>query len=66
MTLLKEALKQKALDVRVLEKNLRRGVVDQATHDQAVNKLPDDSENADWSNIEVLEREVENNPSKRR
>ena len=46
MALLHEAVEKKKLDVRMVERNVARGVITQADADQATKGLPDDAENA--------------------
>lgn len=54
MALLNESVAFKKLDVRLVERNLARGVLSSAEFNQSVSELPDDSENAEWVNIELL------------
>ncbi|MCM2277847.1 MAG: hypothetical protein NDJ89_07195 [Oligoflexia bacterium] len=59
MTLLHEAVETKKFDVRLIERNISRGVV---TSDEAAKlaaKLPDDAENADWIAIDSLKNDSE-------
>ena len=56
MALLKEAIEEKKLDVRVLEKHLARGVVKNEVLESALKRLPDDSDNAEWISLETLEQ----------
>ena len=56
MALLNEALQDKKFDVRVLEKNLSRGVIQDDEAQKLLKQLPDDSANAEWVNIEELEK----------
>lgn len=54
MALLHEAIEEKKMDVRMVERNLLRGAL---THDEAAamsKKLTDDSENAEWVSIDEL------------
>ncbi len=55
MALLHEAVEAKKFDVRVLERNVSRGVIHADDVEKLVKKLPDDSEMADWVNLETLE-----------
>jgi hypothetical protein len=54
MTLLHEAVDFKKLDVRLIERNLQRGVLTQQEVNKSVQDLPDDAESAVWTNIEDL------------
>jgi hypothetical protein len=54
MALLHEAVEEKKLDVRVAERNMSRGVITSEELQKAQDKLPDDSDNAQWVNIESL------------
>lgn len=54
MALLNDSVGFKKLDVRMIERNVARGVVSPEEVKKAVEQLPDDSANADWSNIDVL------------
>jgi len=54
MALLHEAVEKKKLDVRMVERNVSRGVISQADVDQAVKALPDDSDNAIYISVESL------------
>ncbi len=54
MTLLPDALESKKLDTRVVERNLVRGVIAQADLDKNLKALPDDSANAEYTNLEEL------------
>ena len=54
MALLHEAVEKKKLDVRMVERNVARGVITQADVDQSVKALPDDSENALYVSVESL------------
>jgi len=57
MTLLFEAVEQKKLDTRVVERNMQRGVVSASDVEKATKNLPDDAENADWVTLEALAAE---------
>ncbi len=59
MTLLHEAVAAKKLDVRVIERNIQRGFVRAEDADKNVRDLPDDAENAEWVNVELLAKEDE-------
>ena len=54
MTLLHEAVEAKKLDVRLVERNLARGVITNDDVEKALKKLPDDGDNADTISIESL------------
>jgi hypothetical protein len=54
MTLLHEAVDAKKLDVRLVERNINRGVISAEDVDKLVKKLPDDADNADSISIESL------------
>lgn len=58
MALLHEAVEKKKLDVRMVERNVNRGVLTQADVDQAVKALPDDSENALYISVESLANDL--------
>ncbi len=42
------------MDVRVLERNLDRGLITSKDHEKTVKDLPDDAANALWTNLEEL------------
>lgn len=54
MALLHEASEEKKLDIRMIERNLSRGLLSQDEVEKQAKKLPDDSDNAQWSNPETL------------
>lgn len=54
MSLLHEAIQEKKLDVRMLEKNLVRNVVTDKEVKQAMQSLPDDSENAAYISLDEV------------
>jgi len=54
MTLLHEDVESKKYDIRVVERNVARGVITAADVDKNTQKLPDDAENADWVTLEAL------------
>jgi hypothetical protein len=54
MALLNESVNEKKWDVRMIERNLARGVVTSEELAQAVAALPDDAECADWVSLESL------------
>jgi hypothetical protein len=57
MTLLHDAVDSKKLDVRVVERNIQRGFVKPEEHTKFVSGLPDDTENAEYVNVETLASE---------
>ena len=59
MTLLHESVETKKLDVRVVEKNVSRGVISSKEVDDTLKKLPDDADNADWIAIDSLKGDDE-------
>lgn len=58
MTLLHEAVDVKKLDVRMVERNVARGVISAEEVDKAVKKLPDDADNAEYVSLETLAAEA--------
>ena len=54
MTLLHDAILEKKLDTRLVEKNLGTGILTPSDHENHLKGLPDDSANADWTNLEDL------------
>jgi len=54
MSLLHEAINEKKFDVRMLERNLVRNVVTDKEAKTFVESLPDDSENAAFTNLDEL------------
>ena len=54
MALLHEAVDEKKLDVRVSERNTTRGVITADELQKALDKLPDDADNAQWVSVEAL------------
>ncbi len=54
MALLHEAFESKKFDVRVVERNVQRGLVSAEDAAKALAALPDDSENAEYVNVEIL------------
>lgn len=59
MALLHDSVGFKRLDVRLIERNIERGVLNADELAQAVKALPDDSENAEWVSVESLEQELD-------
>lgn len=62
MTLLNEAVKEKKLDIRMIERNLSQGVVSKNELEQAALELADDAANADWISLDALRKRLERNP----
>lgn len=54
MALLHEAVEKKKLDVRMVERNVARGVITAADVEQSIKALPDDAENASYVSVETL------------
>jgi len=54
MTLLHDAVDAKKLDVRMIERSIGRGTLNQSDVEKNQKTLPDDSENADYTSIEDL------------
>lgn len=63
MALLHEAIDEKRYDIRVVERNVDRGVIKSEEADKVSKALPDDSENAGWTNIEELAAEEQTSRS---
>jgi len=61
MALLHESVEFKKLDVRLVERNVARGVLTQEQVAQALKVLPDDGENAEWVSIDSLMDDGESN-----
>ncbi len=59
MTLLYDAIEEKKVDIRNLEKNLTRGSLAADELQKFVKQLPDDAANAEWISIESLQGDVE-------
>lgn len=57
MTLLHEAVDAKKVDVRLIERNLARGVITNDDVEKTLKKLPDDGDNAEYVSIESLMNE---------
>ena len=58
MALLHDSVDSKKMDVRLVERNVARGVITQDQVNKALAQLPDDSENAEWVEIESLTEDV--------
>jgi hypothetical protein len=54
MTLLHEAVEAKKYDVRMVERNVARGMIAADDVEKAIKKLPDDAEFADYVSIDSL------------
>jgi hypothetical protein len=54
MTLLHEAVDSKRFDVRVIERNVERGLLSPKEVEKSIKDLADDSENAEYVSIESL------------
>lgn len=59
MTLLHEAVEAKKYDVRLIERNISRGVIAAEDAAKIQKNLPDDAENAEWISIDSLANEGE-------
>lgn len=59
MALLHDAVDSKKLDVRMIERNIARGVVTAEDYDKSLKKLPDDEANAEWVSIDSLAHEAD-------
>ena len=54
MALLSNGLKEKEYDVRMVQRGLNKGLVQQDEIDKHLKKLSDDAENADYIDLEVF------------
>jgi hypothetical protein len=54
MTLLSDATEAKIYDVRVIERNVQRGITKAEDHDKFQKELPDDAENAEFVSLDAL------------
>ena len=54
MILLKEAVEAKKMDVRLIDRHLTRGVLEPKELAQALKQMPDETDHAQWTNIEHL------------
>jgi hypothetical protein len=59
MALLHESVDSKKLDVRMVERNIARGVIKADDLKQSLKTLPDDAENAEWVSLETLTHELD-------
>jgi len=64
MTLLNESVDSKKFDVRIVERNVDRGVIRPEDVKKAVEALQDDSANAEWVSIEALAESEDGNLDK--
>jgi hypothetical protein len=55
MALLHDSVKFKKLDVRLVERNISRGVLTQDEYNEAVVAMLDDAENAEWVSLDSLD-----------
>lgn len=55
MALLHESVNFKKFDIRMVERNIARGVLSPQEYTDLVKNLPDDGENAEWVNVASLE-----------
>ena len=54
MSLLKDAIQEKKLDIRMMEKNLSKGLITSDEVTRTENALEDDAENAEYISIESI------------
>ncbi|MGE4232750.1 MAG: hypothetical protein AB7F43_05410 [Bacteriovoracia bacterium] len=54
MALLSKAIEEKMFDVRMLERSMHKGIINLQDIEKNEKKLPDDSENAEYTNIDEL------------
>ena len=59
MALLHDAVDSKKLDVRMVERNISRGVISAEDYEKSLKKLPDDELNAEWVSIDSLAHEAD-------
>jgi len=57
MALLHESVEFKKLDVRLIERNITRGVLRREDLEESLKTLPDDAENAEWVSVDSLVQE---------
>ncbi len=58
MSLLNEAVEDKKFDIRVVERNISRGLVLDEDWKKVEAALPDDADNADYLNLDTLREEL--------
>mgnify|MGYP004064793793 CR=1 FL=1 len=54
MKLLNEAAQEKIYDNRIIEKNIRIGIVVRKQYQERLQNLPDDESKAEWINIDEI------------
>jgi hypothetical protein len=54
MTLLSDATEAKKYDVRVIERNVQRGITKAEDHEKFQKELADDSDNAEFVSLDAL------------
>jgi hypothetical protein len=54
MTLLSDATEAKKYDVRVIERNVQRGITKAEDHDKFQKELTDDADNAEFVSLDAL------------
>jgi hypothetical protein len=59
MALLHDSVNSKKYDVRLVERNIARGLISAKEFEEAIKNLPDDSENAEYISIETLENDAD-------
>ena len=59
MALLHDSVNSKKYDVRLVERNVARGLITAKELEEAVKNLPDDSENAQYVSIDTLENDAD-------
>jgi len=55
MLLLSKALEDKKFDLRIIEKNLARGILQAQEQAKSVQQLPDDSASAEWVSLDDIQ-----------
>lgn len=65
MTLLHEAVDAKKFDVRMVERNVTRGVVSSEDAAKISKQLPDDADNGEWVSLESIAGESADSDSDR-
>jgi hypothetical protein len=59
MALLHESVDFKKMDVRLIERNIARGVLSKEELDRALKNLPDDAENGEWVSLDLLSHQAD-------
>ena len=54
MTLLKDASEAKKSDIRLIDRNFKKGLISQDEIQRLAGQLPDDAANAEWVSVETL------------